>query len=410
MHTHRSHWIRSGVAFLLAIIMPACVRAAPTSVIVPSPTVVKPAIQPPTQTALPPTVVPFTPTSATATPEPTAEPLIISEVAFQNVKFTVSTNIASAVDTKIAPAVDIVGELYPAHAEFTLLDYDSQNTDFEPRIHIYPVGELGISGTQTVTELRQLLTQQPTVVLTGIGIPILPPQHAGQLIDVQLEYLTFSSGSGVRVLTQFAQNSWPINNEGLVYVFQGLTSDGMHSVSAFLPVATSLLPDQANDPETVPPIDGIPFPHFSSPNFNQEYSNYHEAITKKLNTAPPDEFVPPLSALDNMIKSISIASESSNVPCLNAPPTRLQVGLFAYVNPDPPLPNNVRSDAGKDFTFIGDIQPGKAMKILDGPKCADGWVWWKVRTIENELVGWTAEGDQQNYWLIPCSAQRECGP
>lgn len=410
MHLHRSNWLRSGVVFLLVIALPACVRSAPTAMILPSPTIAKPTVQPPTQTALPPTVVLFTPTFATAAPEPTAEPPIISEVTFQNVKFSLSTNIASTVDTKIAPAIDILGELYPAHAEFTLVGYVSQNTDFEPQILIYPVGELGVSGTQRVIELKQLLAEQPSVLMTGIGIPILPPQHAGQLIDVQLEYLTFSSGSGVRVLTQFAQNSWPINNEDLVYVFQGLTSDGTYSVSAFLPVATSLLPDQANDPETVPPIDGISFPHFSSPNFNQEYSNYHEAITQKLNTTPPDEFAPPLSALDNMIESISIVSESSSVPCLNAPPTRLQVGLFAYVNPDPPLPNNVRSDAGKDFTFIGDIQPGKAMKILDGPKCADGWVWWKVRTIENELVGWTAEGDQQNYWLIPCSSQRECGP
>lgn len=410
MYTHRSHWIGSGVAFLLSITLPACVRAAPTAMILPSPTVVKPAIQPPTQTALPPTIVLLTPTSATATSEPTAEPLIISEVEFQNVKFSLSTNIAGAVDTKIAPAIDMLGELYPAHAEFTFMDYDSQNTGFEPRIQIYPVDELGVSGAQTVTELKQLLAEQPTVVMTGIGIPILPPQHAGQLIDVQLEYLTFASGSGVRVLTQFAQNSWPINNEDLVYVFQGLTSDGTHYVSAFLPVAASLLPDQVNDPDTVPPIDGIPFPQFNSPNFNEEYLNYHKAITQRLNTTSPDEFTPPLNALDNMIASISIASESSTVPCLNAPSTRLRVGLFAYVNPDPPLPNNVRSDAGKDFTFIGDIEPGKAMKILDGPKCADGWVWWKVRTLENELVGWTAEGDQQNYWLIPCLSQQECDP
>ncbi len=96
--------------------------------------------------------------------------------------------------------------------------------------------------------------------------------------------------------------------------------------------------------------------------------------------------------------------------CGNALPTRLQLGSYAYVDPEPPLPNNLRSAAGKDNTLIGDIQPGQAMKILEGPKCADGWVWWKVQTLETDLVGWTAEGDEQDYWLIPCASESECAP
>lgn len=105
----------------------------------------------------------------------------------------------------------------------------------------------------------------------------------------------------------------------------------------------------------------------------------------------------------------SKTQETADKPCVDAPTTHLRVGLFAYVNPDPPLPNNVRSDAGQNYDLIGDIPPGQAMKILDGPKCADGWVWWKIQTLENELEGWTAEGDQESYWLIPCASEKECG-
>ncbi len=101
-----------------------------------------------------------------------------------------------------------------------------------------------------------------------------------------------------------------------------------------------------------------------------------------------------------------VASESA---CGNALPTRLSAGSFAYVNPDPPLPNNLRSDAGQDNELVGTIPAGQAMKILDGPKCADGSLWWKVSVLNSDLVGWTAEGDDKSYWLVPCSSENDCG-
>jgi len=714
-NTHSTGRIRFGLVFLLALALSACGSATP--VVIPSATPV-----PPSATMLAPTITQPTETlraTAAGTNQPAQEALLIPgpDVAFQDVQFTLPTELGMEVHAQVAPAMDILGEPYPARAEFALANYSSQNNSFEPQLQIYPVRELGQSGTQTVDELKELLAERPAVLMTGIGIPILPPQHAGQLIDVQVEYLTFGNGSGVRVLTQFAQGMWPIHNAGLVYVFQGLTSDGAYYISAFLPVAASFLPDQVDDPDLVPPVDGTPYPKFGSQNFDTEHGDYHRAVTRKLNATPPQEFTPNLSALDSLIQSLRVGSAAASnatlmatpaltmtttplpaagigriafasdrdgdddiyvmnadgsglilltntsagerlldgspdgariaftlggenyndeiyvmnadgsqvrrltnnpasdrfpawspngrriafvsdrdgefpgtvmeiyvmnadgsnqtrlthnqatntcpawspdgkqlafstyqtesearidvmnsngsgerllvdtpgkdrcpvwspdgiriaftsqsgssaniyvvnsdgsnlinltdhssentsprwspdgqslvfasrrdgnseiyrigvdgrgltnltnhssfdgypdwlpggpslpvespttgsaaVPCVNAPPTRLRVGLFVFVNPDPPLPNNVRSDAGKTNSLVGDIQPGQAMKILEGPKCADGWVWWKVRALETELVGWTAEGDQQNYWLIPCSSRQNCGP
>jgi hypothetical protein len=102
-------------------------------------------------------------------------------------------------------------------------------------------------------------------------------------------------------------------------------------------------------------------------------------------------------------------STATAVTCGSALPSRLRVEAYAYVNPDPPLPNNLRSEAGQDNTLIGEIQPGQAMKILDGPICVDGGFWWKVSPLETDLVGWTTEGDDQNYWLLPCPSEKECG-
>jgi hypothetical protein len=328
------------------------------------------------------------------------------------VKFSLPIGLASAAQVQVAPETEVLGERYPAYTEFTLVGYDSLNTRIRPQIKIYPVREFSPAITQIVQELKDLLASRPSTLPRGI--PILPVIPAGQLIDVQIEYLTFNNGSGIRVLTQLGQNSWPINNENLVYIFQGLTSDDAYYISAFLPVSAPFLPDHVDDPAKVPPVEGISYPEFNSPNFNSEYGRYQQAIIHKLNTTSAEEFVPALSALDSMIESLQMTSVtvqgSASVPCVNALPTRLRIGLFAYVNPDPPVPNNLRRDAGKSNVLIGEIQPGAGVKILEGPKCADGWVWWKVRTLEAELTGWTPEGDQKNYWLIPCASRNQCGP
>jgi len=117
----------------------------------------------------------------------------------------------------------------------------------------------------------------------------------------------------------------------------------------------------------------------------------------------------PTASLQAASVTATKATLSTEVACAGALPTRLRLDSYAYVNPDPPLPNNLRQDAGGNSPLTGEIQPGQAMKILEGPKCVDGSVWWKVQTLETDLVGWTAEGDGQDYWLIPCASESECG-
>jgi len=227
-------------------------------------------------------------------------------VAFQGVRLNVSTALASGVGAQEASTADW-GKPYPANSaytEFRLADYHNQNKYFEPLILICSLNELGEYSAESVTELRRLLTERPPA--PERSAPVLPFLHAGKLLEAQIRYLEFQNGSGVRVVTQFAQNTWPVNNEGLVYVFQGMTSDGAYYVSAFLPAAVPFLPDKVDDPEAVPPVDGIPFPNWSSPDFDTEWSNYREAVTQKLNTTPAQEFTPDLRLLDALIQSVLV--------------------------------------------------------------------------------------------------------
>ena len=89
------------------------------------------------------------------------------------------------------------------------------------------------------------------------------------------------------------------------------------------------------------------------------------------------------------------------VVCDNDFVSRLAVGINARVNEFPPYANRVRVKPEKDADILGYIEPGEAIEILDGPSCSTDWVWWKVKSVETGLIGWTAEGEGTEYWLTP---------
>lgn len=98
-----------------------------------------------------------------------------------------------------------------------------------------------------------------------------------------------------------------------------------------------------------------------------------------------------------------LRAQAVSVSCSNALSPRLKIGGYASVSDDPPLDNRVRRGPGTGSEIVGYITAGHSMRVLDGPECADGYVWWKVQANRNSsVVGWSAEGDDSSYWLIPC--------
>jgi hypothetical protein len=80
--------------------------------------------------------------------------------------------------------------------------------------------------------------------------------------------------------------------------------------------------------------------------------------------------------------------------------SNLRTGMKAIVNPDPPLPDRVRISASRTGKIVDIVNPNHWMDILEGPACVEGKVWWKVRT-QNNIIGWTMEGDGIDHWLLP---------
>lgn len=103
------------------------------------------------------------------------------------------------------------------------------------------------------------------------------------------------------------------------------------------------------------------------------------------------------------------AGITTDAACKEARPTRLKIDDFAFVSFYPPLVQRVRSSYGVTSPIIDRIPLGTAVKILDGPECADNMVWWKIRVLNSGSIGWTSEGDSDAYYLIPCESRENCG-
>jgi hypothetical protein len=99
----------------------------------------------------------------------------------------------------------------------------------------------------------------------------------------------------------------------------------------------------------------------------------------------------------------------ATIVCSGAPVTRLSKNGYAAASKTTATSNNVRSSPGLGANVLGLLQPGKGVQILEGPLCVEGYVWWKVRLLPNGITGWTAEGKDDVYWLVPCNGAEGCG-
>ena len=79
---------------------------------------------------------------------------------------------------------------------------------------------------------------------------------------------------------------------------------------------------------------------------------------------------------------------------------RLDVGMRVQVGD--PKPQRVRTRPSVNAPVSVWLNPGVPVTIVDGPRCANGWVWWNVRDDSGRIQGWTSEGDGPAVpWLVP---------
>ncbi len=262
-----------------SILLSACAPVVPATQVVPTATSAPAATLAPKATDVP---------AATAVPTKDAS-LHLSLNTGSLAKGFVTQTVAAVTDSTNNP----IWMVLPEYTLATLQGYPITSHQMKPQIFIYPVKDLGTvnEGAARIAASLQTLLQSPQEIA---NMPFMPLFNASQMLHVQLQYLDFKSGKGLRYLTQFAQGYLPINNNDLFYTYQGLTNDGKYYVAAVLPVNHPSLPADEK-------VTGKEPAEFTS-----DFPAYVANVAKSLNPQAATTFTPDLTQLDAMMSSIEI--------------------------------------------------------------------------------------------------------
>ena len=226
-------------------------------------------------------------------------------VTLNNVSISLPLGVANDARTEMVSAVTDPNnapwwQIAPDHLRFTLTGYQLQDKFFEPQILVYAADEytqLNSTAAEQIQRLKTILAGSP---LSREMMPSVPIFNASPHFASHMQVVSFQSGRGVRMLTQYDQYPATINNHELFYHFQGLTQDGKYYILAVLPVTSSILAED-DKPDSPVPAEGVAVPTVTGPN-----PAYYEAVTKALDSMYEDSFNPSLFQLDALIQSITV--------------------------------------------------------------------------------------------------------
>lgn len=272
--------------------------------------------------------------SPTASPEPerTSAPIL----SRYGITFQMAPYLGDEAEATIGEAVSLEETggfgygVLPRYLSFTFpAGYASEDPHFYrqllnlgqiPQIVVYPAAEYAaisqLAG-QEIALLRTLLADRPEE--PGGDLPYLPLINAAEVLHAQLAYLEFGNGRGLRYVTTFAQEMRPVNNQDLLYTFQGLTDDDAYYVAAFFPLTAPILPD-------TPQVDDVE-------EFAANFPLYLRQTKAALDQLAPAEFAPDLGLFDAVVTSLRVEPE----PDLRGGKTTEQPGSTATVTVGAPV-------------------------------------------------------------------------
>ena len=87
-----------------------------------------------------------------------------------------------------------------------------------------------------------------------------------------------------------------------------------------------------------------------------------------------------------------------SLSCPDTPPSRKRIDQTQMRSM---VELNVRSTPGVRGQKVGQLHFYELVDVLSGPVCADGYLWWEIRSSESGLSGWAAEVGPDEWLMVP---------
>lgn len=138
-------------------------------------------------------------------------------------------------------------------------------------------------------------------------------------------------------------------------------------------------------------------------------SDYHTAyivlrrppLGLGITPTPPPIVTPPAPALPTLPPPVAVTLPPAVVQCPGFMPSRLIPGQPGRVTPGDP--NNLRALPDVNAAIVGRMPGGVEFIVMSGPVCdTGGRAWFQV--TYNGLIGWTVEGQGNEYYTEPLPA------
>lgn len=243
-----------------------------------------------------------------------AQESMLIVVQIEGVSFSLDNTLALGVGVQNMPA-DPVDQAFPggplpAHRLLTLIGYGPLRgaDEYGGVIRVVKTADLkGLGVNEDIyLQLQKLLTEKPDLsaymkpdmAQHSLVLPHLYPPPAAQILRARAAYVETDHMLGIRYLAAYAQDVSPLSSEQIMYLYEGISTDGNYYVSAQFRFKTGLFSDEVA-------------PDFNYERFAAGLEEYLQTSIDTLNQASDDEINPALFAMDDLIKSFRIDSEGS---------------------------------------------------------------------------------------------------
>ena len=168
---------------------------------------------------------------------------------------------------------------------------------------VYTLNKDSVKWIKDEIEAIKIILKNKDHRLDG-DIPHLPFEDAGQHTVARVRHVPFRNGNGILFVMSWSHGIEFVNNNRLLYRYEGITDDGKYYVTAEMPIRVGFLPED----EGTERVDGYTWSELvkdTSTN-SERLKKYYSDITDRLERLRNDEYHPALSYFEALVRSIKV--------------------------------------------------------------------------------------------------------